>query len=132
MKGISLPVNTIVIVAIAVLVLMVVGGFFSINVGGSINQIELNTAINKACNTLTTTYNCNGDRLLDVSANFKEPGEETEAPKTLERLCELAEIAQGAEFTNQCISKCGCALQGGGANTPEELLQQINNDGDGA
>lgn len=114
MKGISLPINTIVVVAIAILVLMVMAGFFSLNVGSGINTIQLNSAISSACNVLTSTYNCDPNRLDDAKARIKLPGqsEETSVPLydgSQTSLCVLAGVDPGnAEAVNQCLSKCGC------------------------
>jgi hypothetical protein len=113
MKGSTLPINTIIIVAIAVLVLLVIGGFFSLNVGEGINTIELNGAISKACSVLTTTYNCDSSKLNQATANFREPGKSesssvplggtSDIPKT--SLCGYA----GLTDITQCLVRCGCA-----------------------
>ncbi|MBI4014504.1 MAG: hypothetical protein HY365_00965 [Candidatus Aenigmarchaeota archaeon] len=108
MKGSSLPVNTIVVVAIAILVMMVIGGFFALNVGQGVNTIELNNAITNACNVLRTTYNCNVGSLASVEVQFKELGQESENPTSLERLCTLSGLSAGADFAKQCAAKCGC------------------------
>ena len=118
MKGSSLPVNTIVVVAIAILVMMVIGGFFALNVGQGVNAIELNNAITNACNVLKTTYNCNAASLASVEIQFKEPGQTEESPTSLERLCQLSGlVASGADFNAQCAAKCGCAPASGGTTT---------------
>lgn len=111
MKGSSLPVNTIVVVAIAILVMMVVGGFFALNVGQGVNTIEINNAINNACGVLRTTYNCNAASLESVQVNFKEPGQTEEGPTSLAKLCVLSGLATtGTDFDNQCAAKCGCGV----------------------
>ena len=116
MKGVSLPINTIVIVAIAVLVLMVIGGFFAVNVGSGVNAIELNSAISSACNTFVVAYNCDISQIHFATAQFKKSGDSTETSIGLDELCDQANLGNDI-----CIvTKCGCSAPrgtGGGTTT---------------
>ncbi|MBS3054747.1 MAG: hypothetical protein J4431_04375 [Candidatus Aenigmarchaeota archaeon] len=107
MKGVSLPINTIVVVAIAVLVMMVIAGFF---VGGfqPTSQIPLSTAIANACDIARTTYNCAEVSLVSARVTYTKAGEEEPAPVTLGELCTISGIAEGPEFSKQCLARCGC------------------------
>lgn len=112
MKGLSLPINTIVIVAIAVLVLVVIagffGGFFSLNV----LLIQREDALSKACQQWKTMYNCDYDYIDDAQALHKEPGEASERLYSVEELCKILELStdQPSEEDNPCLRKCGCAV----------------------
>ncbi|MBI4018705.1 MAG: hypothetical protein HY364_00440 [Candidatus Aenigmarchaeota archaeon] len=107
MKGVSLPINTIVIVAIAVLVLMVIGGFFAVNVGQGQNSIELNNAISTACATFVNAYNCDIDRVPLSKAQYRKPGDAEASTLDIAELCQEAKFAD----TQTCIvAKCGCSL----------------------
>ena len=66
-KGISLPINMVVILAIAVLVLVVVAAFFVLQLGGSQTTINDQTAWSTGCSTAIA-------RGCSVSA-FQEPPE---------------------------------------------------------
>jgi len=63
MKGISLPVETIVIIAIAVLVLVVIAVFFVTGAGRQIVTIEDRNALSNGCVQLATAYGCDLSRL---------------------------------------------------------------------
>ncbi len=65
-KGISLPINMVVILAIAVLVLVVVAAFFVLQAGGSQQSINDQRAWSEGC-ALAISRGCN-------SAEFKEGG----------------------------------------------------------
>lgn len=52
MKGLSLPINMIVVLAIAVLVLVVVAAFFVSGGGGSIGSINDQSALGQGCGIL--------------------------------------------------------------------------------
>ena len=70
-KGISLPINMIVILAIAVLVLVVVAAFFVLQVGAGGQTINDQTAWGNGCSTAIA-------RGCSVSA-FQSPGEGTDS-----------------------------------------------------
>ena len=58
MKGISLPVEMIVIVAIVVMVMVVLAGFFISGSGKQVNAISDDAAFGKGCVDLGTRFNC--------------------------------------------------------------------------
>lgn len=112
MKGLSLPIETIVIVAVAVLVLVVVAAFFASGVGGSQIAAVRNTALDSACQTLRSVYNCATGKGSDVEVKYQEIGETAPTVHSLNFICEkLALKTTGTD--NQCYARCGC--QGGTA-----------------
>jgi hypothetical protein len=111
MKGISLPINAIVIVAIAVLVLVVIAAFFSGMLIPSSLEIQRESALNKACNIWRTSYNCDPDKMNEVTVAHTEPSEPSRTdPYSVEELCTLVGLI-GSSYDpddNACRAKCNC------------------------
>ncbi|MFH0949306.1 MAG: hypothetical protein V1802_02355 [Candidatus Aenigmatarchaeota archaeon] len=105
MKGLELPISMIVVIAIAVLVLVIVAAFFTNIFGGTVNDINLDSAIQSACSNLQFTYNCNIDRWNEVYSMYKAPGKDEEQRTSLEELCDL----KGMDI-KACAGKCGCPI----------------------
>lgn len=65
LKGIELPVNSVIIIALAVMVLLMLAVFF---MGGttSLGSANLGTEWTQSCGILKSTYNCNADSLLSI------------------------------------------------------------------
>jgi hypothetical protein len=107
MKGMELPINMIIIIAIAMLILVIVGAFFSGTFGGTVGSISLENALNQACSQLVTIYNCDDGKLGTISVNYKETGQSDATLKPLSRLCTLK---LGSGYTIEaCMRYCGCA-----------------------
>lgn len=116
MKGIALPIETIVIVAVAVLVLVVVAAFFASGAGGSQISIVRNQALDSACQTLRSVYNCASGRGGDVEVKYQEVGETAPTAHSLNSICDkLALKTTGTD--NQCYARCGCSTSGTTAPT---------------
>ncbi|MBI2076011.1 MAG: hypothetical protein HYT72_02050 [Candidatus Aenigmarchaeota archaeon] len=116
MKGISLPIETIVIVAVAVLVLVVVAAFFASGTGGSQISIVRNTALDSACQTLRSVYNCATGKGGDVEVKYQEIGESSPQAHSLNFICEkLALKTTGSD--NQCYARCGCQTTAASSTT---------------
>ncbi len=60
-KGLELPINMLVIIAIAVLILVVVALFFTGFFGEKSGAINLAVAYSNACETYRSVYNCGRD-----------------------------------------------------------------------
>ena len=114
MNGISLPINTIVIVAIAVLVLVVISAFF----GGwfifNTLTIERENAMSTACQNWRELYNCEPSAVHSATALHKEPGQADAVAYTVGKLCEvMGLVADGSdgvdpEELEPCFLKCEC------------------------
>ena len=113
MKGISLPINAIVIVAIAVLVLVVIAAFFSGMLIPSSLEIQRETALNKVCNIWRNSYNCDPDEIDNVEVAHSEPSYPDEETHSVEDLCVymglLPESRSYDENDNACRAKCNCS-----------------------
>lgn len=109
MKGMELPINMIVVVAIAVLVLVVTAGFFGGFLTGNINSIELEQAYNSACSQLRNTKNCVARETASIEVQIKVPGETVIQKTNLLKLCE--KLNKGADSTGvTCARSCGCQI----------------------
>jgi hypothetical protein len=110
MKGLSLPIETIVIVLVAVLVLMIIAAFFSGWFGSSAIQMQRETALSNACQQFKTIYNCNPDDIGENVIKYTDIGK-PEEDYSVERLCLLLGIATGSDIEdNACLRKCGCVV----------------------
>ncbi|MCD6381832.1 MAG: hypothetical protein J7L43_02550 [Candidatus Aenigmarchaeota archaeon] len=94
MKGISLPINAIIIIALGIIVLLALAGWFT----SQTRRNETNVMINlqKGCN-LWKADNCN---TTWSNFNVSIDGQ----TKTIKNLCESA----GAATQDQCKEICGC------------------------
>lgn len=105
-----MPINLIVIIAIAVLVLVVLAAFFTGAIGGGTNSIALNTALDSACQKWRSIYNCAIGSIGTATAPYKMPGTTTEAPIPLTTLCQQAGLNTviNADGIVECAARCGC------------------------
>ena len=101
MKGLELPMNTLIIVIIAVIVLLaVIVLFFGVWTG--IWTIDINTAKSKAC-TIFVANGCDMNKIDDeVVKDFPTKG----AKSSLKDICIKLEIIDD----NACARSCGCSV----------------------
>ncbi len=105
-KGLELPINVVVIVAITVLVLVAIGAFFLTNFGSGVGTISLEQALASSCNNLRALYGCQANSISSViSQDYKINNKE----------CSLADICskKGAANAAQCLRLCGCTVSDG-------------------
>lgn len=106
-KGISLPINMLVILAVAVIVLLAVVAFFFSNVVTSNKSVSLSTAWSNACTRVITTYGCSVDSVnsaLDAGTFLVRYGNGTSP------FDEICQIKLGTTDIAACISECGCKV----------------------
>ncbi|RLJ03791.1 MAG: hypothetical protein DRP08_02995 [Candidatus Aenigmatarchaeota archaeon] len=106
-KGISLPINMLVILAVAVIVLLAVVAFFFSNVVKSGESVSLSTAWSNACTRVITTYGCSVDSVnsaLDAGTFLVRYGNGTSP------FDEICQIKLGTTDIATCISECGCKV----------------------
>ena len=109
----ELPINMIVIIAVAVLVLTVIAAFFTGALGGGQNAIATEQAFQKGCQLLRTVYACNSNSVGSVSVSgyslttsggiASDPQNQVGVP--LLTICN----AKGAgQDSVRCAQLCGC------------------------
>jgi len=122
MKGAELPINMIVIVAVAVLVLVVTAGFFGGFFASNVGTIGFEQAFNNACSNLKSLYNCAVDNIDQVFVNYQAAGMTKAEPINLGQLCNQklgrgtvtstasASITStgGTNGVKDCVVSCGC------------------------
>ena len=101
MKGISLPVNAIVIIAIAILVLTVVAAFFVGGVGPGMQTITLEQAFTKGCDSLVRGNNCDKTKISSIIV--------TGYPATGDTIPFNQVCAQKGYDIDSCARACGCS-----------------------
>lgn len=113
MKGLELPINMIIVVAVALLVLMTVFVFFLGSTGSGLGSIEKANLKNRMCTALSSGYSCNPTNVNSISVTgYKKSGggivPTTEATSrvTLLELCQLDGISDAAA----CARSCGCPV----------------------
>ena len=104
-KGLSLPIEMLVIIAIAVLVLVVLAAFFSGSFISQGEQIKMQSSLQTACSVLrSSAYNCGSDG-ANIQTSYTKPGAGTNTPLDMEDLC--IELKYG-NFRDCSIAFCGC------------------------
>jgi hypothetical protein len=100
-KGIELPVNSVIIIALAIFVLLMIAAFFGKS-GGELDKTQVNTAFNQGCSQLSSSYNCDHEWISEVKTSLIINGQ----AKTLLDVCRMS-------FNNPSMSalKCKFACQ---------------------
>jgi hypothetical protein len=100
-RGIELPVNAVIIIALAIFVLLMIAAFFS-GSGQSINSAQVNTAFNEGCSQLSSVYSCNEQKMSEIKTSIVVNGQ----AKSLLEVCRMS-------FNNPTMSalKCKFACQ---------------------
>jgi len=84
-KGIELPVNSVIVIALAIFVLLMLAAFFGKS-SGEVDKTPVNTAFNQGCSQLSTSYNCEHIRVNEVKTSWVINGE----AKTLLDVCRMS------------------------------------------
>jgi hypothetical protein len=113
MKGISLPINILVIIVIAVIVLIAVILMFYTPFNSGTGSVSLETAKSQACRSLVVAYNCNINTDLNQIKvdNYDVTGDNQMNTLPLDSLMQLCvtKFQIGATDTASCRRLCGCA-----------------------
>jgi competence protein ComGC len=93
-KGMSLPVNTVVILGIAVLVMLLVVSFL-FN-GFDPNDVTAKTEIEEKCLDFRTMYDCDVEKLSEIQTDYKN--------------MDLYELLQneGYDTEQKMLKRCNC------------------------
>ena len=105
MKGLSLPINAIIIIGLAILVLVVIAAFFGANISIGARNIEREQALDRACREFRDLNRCTDIDSTEVI--YEEPGQT--CFNRANKLCKLTELCyiQGLTPT-ECAKRCGC------------------------
>lgn len=98
-KGMSLPINVIVILAVAVIVLLLIVSFFASGTGQQTSQISYQTALTKACNQYKTVHDCTEEGIEEV---------EVEVGSKNMTLGDLTQELYGTKNPNDVADICYC------------------------
>jgi len=108
-KGLSLPINMVVIVGIVVLVLVVVGVFFLTSTGGQLSQAEAQQVFAQGCNTFCQSDPCGN--AFRISQYAKAYSSSTEFHHRFAQACAALSYAPTADLNldqaKQCLIACG-------------------------
>jgi hypothetical protein len=127
-KGIELPVNSVIVIALAIFVLLMIAAFFGKS-GSEIDKTQVNTAFNQGCSQLSSSYSCDHERMSEVKTSLVVNGQ----AKTLLDVCRMS-------FNNPSMSalKCKFACQtcpkrvyeGSPCEKPEDCISPLTADSD--
>jgi hypothetical protein len=84
-KGIELPVNSVIIIALAIFVLLMLAAFFGKS-GSELDKTAVNTAFNQGCSQLSSSYNCDYEKVSEI----KTPLVINRQAKTLLDICRMS------------------------------------------
>lgn len=105
-KGIALPVEMIVIIAICVLVMVVLAAFFVTGSGNQMSGIQLDSAFSDGCSRIITQYHCATD---DATKNSIKTDLVVSGGKTFEKICYAKfPTCEKNGGIGCCIKNCGC------------------------
>ncbi len=119
-KGISLPINTLVIVAIAVIILLAVAAFFMGVWTPSSGGMQELAAKNQACGQLMNIGCADAEawQLQQIPFNYDYDGSGTTTDDNLLGYCKkIYPSLSGEELLTACKKICGCQIGGGGGVT---------------
>ncbi len=98
LKGIALPVNSVVIIALAMMVLLMLAAFFAGGFRqGSSTKVE--NAWNNGCRTLEEAYNCDADDVSSIETGKDVTGDDS--PDDLLTVCKQ-------KFDDKSLNKYFC------------------------
>ncbi len=104
-KGVSLPINMIIIMIIAVLALLVIIAFFMPGWFGQTGSIDVETAFNRGCNTLATLRGCDADAVEDIIIPGFDHDRNNEDDSLLE-VCQLKAVVSSNEDCAHLCPQC--------------------------
>jgi hypothetical protein len=110
MKGVELPINILVVVAIAVIVLLGLIALYVINIGPFGGFISLASLKNTGCSNFSFNYEC-GKRGAATSDIYLPENSYGLSPNTLLKLCQTYFNVSSNPTTGegQCRAVCGCS-----------------------
>ncbi|MCD6557858.1 MAG: hypothetical protein J7K31_02385 [Candidatus Aenigmarchaeota archaeon] len=101
-KGVSLPINMIIIMIIAVLALLVILAFFMPGWFKQTGTIDVETAFTKGCNSLSILHNCDPDTVEDIII----PGFDHDRNGEPDSLYEVCQLKAAISTHEDCAHLC--------------------------
>ncbi len=101
-KGIELPINTLIILAVVIIVLLFLVGIFLTGGTSAGDVFAMQAAKNKACQGVVT--NCAGADTSAISVDYDVGGDKDTSNNNLLELCKKL----GASDDTACKRLCGC------------------------
>lgn len=111
MKGVELPINVLVIVAIAVIVLLGLVVLYFIGFNPFSGSISLTSLKNAGCSNFTLNYDCGRRTVTSTTGIFLPANNYNLNPNTLFELCRLylgTDPSDDTKAEAQCREICGC------------------------
>jgi hypothetical protein len=106
MKGISLPINVIIVVAVAALVFAVIGFFFLTSTGGQISRTDAQAIFNDGCLTLCNDP-CESSGILSRFGKGKRTELHTKFIKACVALGYAPNETMDMYDADACLAACG-------------------------
>jgi|GEM_PF-6035319 len=107
MKGVQLPINTVIIVALAILVMLIIAAYFTgVFIPHSQNE-QFNARLQTLCNEWVTYYGCDegASVVTDMQNLYKEFGKAKPTVDELKRICHCPLVSpivpSGTETTTE-------------------------------
>ena len=104
MKGIELPVNTVIVIALAIMVLLMMAAFL---MSADIKSPKVDNAWNRGCGILRNTYKCDDTKVSSIDGGIDVTGDGVS--DTLSLICKkkFGQTSEGADITDKfCRNKC--------------------------
>ena len=96
LKGIELPVNAVIIIALAIFVLLMLAAFFGKS-SGDLTSTQITAAFNQGCSQLSSSYSCDYQKVGEIKTSLVIDGQ----AKTLLDVCRMS-------FNNPSMSQLKC------------------------
>jgi hypothetical protein len=103
MKGISMPINAVIIIALAAIVLLVIGSFFLSGTGPSMTKIKAREVFENGC----PKYACSLDTTVETTFDQKF----IDACKTLYGIEPTVDEKRDNKVPVECLWYCSCGLE---------------------
>jgi hypothetical protein len=109
MKGVELPINILVIVAIAVIVLLGLVALYFVGFNPFSTAAGIEGIKNDACRELVQKYNCNPSAgLASIPVNMDVDGADNTIDIATDNLSSLCNKYYSRTSITQCKALCGC------------------------
>ncbi len=106
-KGMELPINMIVVVLIAVLVLVTIGAFLAGQLGSGQGSIKLEQAFGEGCQKLRSSWNCAD---LNFEVSYQKQGSAS-LTTPFSEICQLKGLTTAiSNDPGTCVKACGCNI----------------------
>lgn len=127
-KGIALPVNSVIIIALAIFVLLMLAAFFSRS-SGELDRTQVNSAFNQGCSLLASAYSCDQDRMPDIKTSLVLNGQ----AQNLLQVCRISfndntKSALKCKFACQTCQKF--VTDGSPCEGPEDCISPLTPESD--